>query len=130
MSEVRNRSDNPAPELAHQEIYFPNDLDWGTGVFRFRTKKNMIVPLRKPTPKAICAIALNPPRFQVSAAINPGTGEIPVLLGHADGSNPLSSALFLMPPKCEVSRPHDFEVAFSEWQITCMTMDGQQLMKK
>jgi hypothetical protein len=130
MSAIKNRRNNPITELAYQEIDIPNDRDLGTGAFRFQAKKDTMTPPERPGPKAISAAVINPPRFQISAAINPGTKEIPVLLGRADGTNPLSSVVFLMPAQFDIAQVHDFEVSFSNWQVTAMTMDGQNLSRK
>src|SRR4030042_1704784 len=112
MSEFSNRRNNPTPELAYQEIYLPNDANLATGAFRFQAKKNTMTPPKTPGPKAIVAAVINPPRFQLSAAINPGTREIPVLLGHADGSDPVSAIVFLLPADLDVTQPHDSRVTF------------------
>lgn len=80
MTEARNRSDNPAPGIEYQEIYLPDDSDFGTGKFTFRVKENSLEPPCKSEPKAISAVAFNPPRFQLSVSLSPGTKEVPVLL--------------------------------------------------
>ena len=130
MPEARNRIDNPAPELSFQEIYLPDDQDFGTGTFRFQAKENTLIPPAKPGPKGIAAIALNAPRFQISVTVNPGTKEIPVGLGRADGSNPSAVAVFLLPSDLDTGLPHEFEVTFQNWQVISLTMDGTTLQRK
>ncbi len=125
MSEVKNRQNNPSPELDFQEIYLPNDQDFGTGTFRFQAKKYKLTPT-----KVIAAIALNPPRFQIAATLNPGTKEIPVGLGRADGSDPISHTTFLLPSPIDTAKSHEFIVTFENWHVISMTMDGIPLLQK
>lgn len=130
MAEVKNRLENPAPNVAFQEIHLPNDEDFGTGSFRFQTKFNALEPPDKPEPKAIAVIALNAPNFQIAVTVNPGTKEIPVLLGRADGSNPLSSKIFLLPDEVNTERKHEFKAGFMNWKILSLTLNGESLASK
>ncbi len=130
MSEVRNRQNNPCPELDFQEIYLPDERDFGTGTLRLRAKKNTLTPPVRPGPKAISSIVFNPPRFQIAATINPGTKEIPINLGRADGSNPVSQVVFLLPARLDTAKSHEFLVTFEKWQVLSMTMDGTALEQK
>jgi hypothetical protein len=125
MSEVRNRQNNPSPEIDFQEIYLPNDQDFGTGAFRFQIKKRSLT-LRK----TIAAIALNPPRFQIAATLNVGTKEVPVNLGQADGSDPVSQVIFLLPSDIDLSKSLEFIVTFKNWRVISMTMDEIALIQK
>ena len=127
MVEVRNRMENPSPDIAFQEIHIPNDANFGTGTFRFLANKEVLVPPARPEPKAVVAIVLNPPRFQLSVSVNPGTREIPVLLGRADGTPPLASRVFVLPLGMDTGAAHEFGVVFRNWRVLSVEMDGQEL---
>jgi hypothetical protein len=129
MAEARNRMDNPSPDVLFQEIYLPDDQDFSTGTFRIRIKQNALITPAEPGPKAISSLALIAPRFQISVSVNPGTREIPVLLGRADGSDPIAVAFFFLPPELDTSLLHDFEVTFEDWQVISLTMDGAALRR-
>jgi hypothetical protein len=127
MAEVRNRIENPSPDLVFQEIHIPDDSNCGTGTFRFLAKKDVLVPPSRPEPKALVAMVLNPPRFQVSVSVNPGTREIPVLLGRADGSPPISARAFVLPSGLDTAAAHEFRAVFRNWRVLSLEMDGQEL---
>lgn len=130
MAEFRNRRDNPSPDVLSQEIYLPDDQDYGTGVFRFVTKQNALFPAANAEPRAIGAIAMNVPRFQISVTINPGTKEIAVLLGRADGTEPSAVQIFLLPSDMDAALAHEVEAGFQNWQVVCLRLDGSNLPRK
>ncbi len=66
---------------------------------------------------------LNPPVFQISLNLNPSTGEIPVLLGAANGSDPTSRKTYIFPENVSISDSHEFVVTFKNWEITGLFMD-------
>lgn len=125
-----NRIENPSPELLFQEINLPHEGNFATGSFRTKTKPNTLTPPTQPAPKAITAIAIKKPDFQISININPGTRQIPVLLGRADGTDPLTRAVFLLPHSLDTATPHDFTLYFQDWQVISFTMDGTALDMK
>ena len=67
------------------------------------------------------------PRFQISVNINPGTKEIPVLLGKADGTDPISRKVFLLPMNVDPTISHSFVATFENWQVTGLELDGTPL---
>jgi hypothetical protein len=122
MPEIRHRQDKPSPEIEYAEIHIPDDRHLGTGSFTTVTK-----PSALSTGKAVSSIMFNPPSFQISLNLNPSTGEIPVLLGAANGSDPISRKVFLFQEQVGRADSHEFKVTFEDWQITGLYMDGTLL---
>lgn len=118
MPEIKRRQTNPSPEIEYTEIYIPDDRYLGTGSFKTVTKCGVLS-----SEKAISSIMINPPIFQISINLNPATREIPVLLGCADGSDPISRKVYIFPENINVSDQHEFEITFENWKITGLHMD-------
>ena len=118
MVEIKHRQTNGSPEIEYAEIYIPDDSYLGTGSF-----KTVIKPDVFSSKRAILSIMYNPPVFQISVNLNPSTKEIPVLLGFADGSYPISRKIYFFPENVNVSVSHEFEVTFRNWEITRLSMD-------
>lgn len=100
----------------------PDDRYFGTGTFKTVTKPGALS-----TGKAIVSLMVRVPAFQISLNLNPLTKEIPVLLGFADGSDPLSRKIYFFPESIDFLEPHDFQVTFKDWEITGLSMDGGSL---
>ena len=127
MAEVRNRIEDPSPDIVFQEIQIPDDVDCGTGTFRFLAHKDALAPPSRPEPKALFAAVVNRPRFQLSVSVDPGTRQIPVRLGRADGSPPISSRTFVLPSTLDTAATHEFRAVFRDWRVVTLEMDGQEL---
>jgi len=125
MPEIKRRQINPCPEIDYAEIHIPDDKNLGTGSFVTVTKCDALS-----SHKAISSIMINQPVFQISVNLNPSTKEIPVLLGFADGSDPISKKTYFFPENVNVSDSHEFEVTFKDWQITELSMDSIPLELK
>ena len=125
MAKLKHRIPNSCPETEYGEIYIPNDQNLGEGIFTTVLKPNALS-----TNKAISSIVINKPVFQISVNINPGTKEVPVLLGRADGSNPISKKTFILPSDIDSSKPHTLVATFKNWQITSLKLDGVALIEK
>ncbi len=119
MPEIRHRQVNASPEIEYAEIYIPDDKILGTGSF-----KTVINPGGLAKGKVVSSIMINLPVFQISVNLNPSTGEIPVLLGLADNSAPISSRTFIFPDDVDFSDKHEFEVTFESWRVVKLCMDG------
>lgn len=130
MAEFRNRQDDVSPDVLFQEICLPEEQDCGTGVFRFVTAKNALLPPATAEPRAVSAISLNVPRFQISATVNPGTKVISVLLGRSDGSAPTAAEIFLLPPDMDAAETHEFEVGFQNWGVVSLRLDENDLPRR
>ena len=118
MAEIKHRQTNGSPEIEYAEIYIPDGSYLGTGSF-----KTVIKPDVFSSKKAVSSIMYNPPVFQISVNLNPSTKEIPVLLGFADSSDPISTKTYFFPENVNVSDSHEFEVTFRNWEITGLSMD-------
>lgn len=125
MPSIRHRRPEASPEIEYGEVYIPDDRNLGTGEFT-----TLLRPSALSKSRAIFSIMVNPPAFQISVNINPGTRETPVLLGKADGSDPVSRKVFILPPSVDSAVKHRFVARFEEWQITSLEMDGEQLREK
>jgi hypothetical protein len=124
MKEIRHRQQGGNPEIEYSEIYIPNDKDLGTGTFTTVLKINALL---KNNP--IISIMINIPIFQISVNINPQTREIPVLLGKADGTDPISKKIFLISPE-DMARNRIYVASFKNWEITDLSANGIELKEK
>ena len=122
MPEIKRRQVSASPEIEYAEIHIPDDRHLGTGRFTTVTK-----PSALSSGKAVSSIMFNPPLFQISLNLNPSTGEIPVLLGAANGSDPTSRKVFLFQEQVSLADSHEFKVTFEDWQITGLYIDGTSL---
>lgn len=125
MTEIKYRQPNSSPEIQYGEIHIPDDENLGTGTFATLLKPNVLS-----STKVISSIMINRPKFQISVNINPGSRKIPVLLGKADGTDPISSQTFLLPPNADSTKAYKFVVIFENWQIINLEMDGVALAEK
>lgn len=122
MPEIKHRQTTPSPEIEYAEIHIPDDRHLGTGRFTTVTKPGALS-----SGKAVSSIMFNPPLFQISLNLNPSTGEIPVLLGAANGSDPTSRKVFLFQEQVSLADSHEFKITFEDWQITGLYIDGTSL---
>ncbi len=118
MPEIKHRQDKASPEIEYAEIYIPDDKHLGTGSFR-----TVIKPGALSIGKAVSSIMIQVPAFQISVNLNPSTREIPVLLGPANGSEPISRKVFLFSEEVIFTNTHEFEVTFQDWKIMGLSMD-------
>lgn len=125
MSEVTTRIENPSPGVRVQKLHIPDDANFGTGTFIAVLNKDVLMPVVEPGQKVIETTAENPPRFRLFFGVNPGTGEICVLLGRADGTPPVSDNTFVLPSGTAASEEHQFKVVFRNWRLLSLQMDGQ-----
>lgn len=125
MPEIKHRQANASPEIDYAEIHIPDDNNLGTGSFKTVIKCGALS-----SGKAISSIMLNPPVFQISVNLNPSTNEIPVLLGFADSSDPISVKTYFFPENVNVSDTHEFKVTFRNWEITGLSIDSVLLELK
>ena len=125
MAEIRHRQHGGSPEIEYAEIHIPNDQVLGNGTFTTVLKPDVLSKS-----KVISSMMVNVPIFQISVNINPGTGEVPVLLGRADGADPLSKKLFLIPSDINPSKSNTLVAGFENWEITGLTLNGADLPQK
>ncbi len=119
MPEIKHRQVNASPEIEYGEIHIPDDKNLGAGNYKIVIKKGAFSGK-----KVISSIMINVPVFQISVNFNPATLEIPVLLGRADSSDPISSKTYMFPDYFSASDSHEFKVTFEKWQIIGMYFDG------
>ena len=124
MPEIRHQLLGSAPEIELGEIHIPDDKDLGTGTFTTVLKPDVLT-----STKHIVSAMVNPPSFQISMTLNPNR-DIPVLLGRVDGSEPISTKMYLLPAFVDITRSHTLVVEFSFWQITALKMNGVALPEK
>ena len=125
MPEIKHRQDKASPEIEFGEIYIPDDKRLATGSFKTVIKAGALS-----TGKAVSSIMIQVPAFQISVNLNPSTGEIPVLLGLANGSEPISKRVFLFPEQVDFSYAQEFEVAFEDWEERSLSMDRTPLLQE
>ncbi len=122
MNSIANRQPNPSPEIEYSEILIPDEGNLGTGSFTTRIKTKTLL-----AGESVSSLIVLVPHFQLSVNLNPATGKVPILLGRADGTSPLSRKVFLLPQNIDHSTPHDFIVKFQDWNIMSFTMDTDLL---
>lgn len=125
MTSIKHRQLNTSPEIEYTEIDIPDDKNLGTGSFTTLLKPNVLSSSR-----VIMSISLNVPVFQISVNINASTREIPVLLGRADGTDPISRKVFLLPVKVDPAVSHMLIANFKNWQVIGLDLDGTLLTEK
>lgn len=121
MAEIRHQQPKGAPGISFAEIHMPDDNDWGTGSFT-----TVFEPAALKKHKAIASIMINAPRFQISATAN-ANGEIPVLLGRADGSGPVDKQIFVLPENFDALPAHTLKIEFIKWRILAAYLDDTPL---
>jgi hypothetical protein len=125
MAEIRHRQHGGSPEIEYSEIYIPDDKVLGTGSFTTILKPNA---LSKKNP--IISLMVNVPIFQISVNINPQTKEIPVLLGKADGTDPISKKIYMILSDIDMVKSSTFVAHFENWEITGLSINGSELTQK
>lgn len=125
MGKVLHRQDKPGPGIKYSIIEIPDDQNLGMGKYTI-----VIEPATIAKNQPIIGIILNKPVFQLSVNINPQTKEIPVLLGKADGSDPISNVLFNLPNNIELKEEYVFVTQFENWQVVSLTMNDIPLIRK
>ena len=125
MGSIKIRRERTAPQIDYAEINIPDDKDLGTGSFTTVLNQGALSGRN-----SISSVMINVPVFQISVNINPGTEAIPVLLGRADNSNPISRKVFILPQKLRKPQKHSFVANFKGWQITSLTLDGSALTEE
>jgi hypothetical protein len=120
MPPIKHQQLGGSPEIELAEIHIPDDSNLGTGSFVTKFK------LGEPSPsKTVTSIMINAPIFQISVTVNPNR-QMAVLLGEAEGSEPRSREIFLL-PVLDLTKPHAIRIEFSRWQIVAALLDEVRL---
>lgn len=122
MPPIKHSQPNPSPEIEYGELNIPDDQNLGEG--RFIT---VLRPRALIANKPIMSIMINVPVFQISFNINPQTNLVPVLLGKADNSDPLSRKVYRIPQDIDKIKRITIVASFKNWKITSLTLDGNPL---
>jgi len=125
MGKINYRLDKPVQGIKFSEIDIPNDQKLGTGIYT-----TALEPSALAKKKPVVSMIVNVPRFQLSVNINPLTKEIPVLLGKADESNPISNVMFSLPENVSLEEQYVFITEFKNWQIESLSMNNVSLARK
>ena len=105
MAEFKHRQEQGSPEIEYGEIAFPDDTQFGTGSY-----VTILKPGALSVGKAVSSLMFKVPAFQISVNLNPLLGEINVLLGLADGSDPTSKKVFIFPGGVDTNTAREFKV--------------------
>ena len=122
MGEIKTRQENPGPGIEYSELHIPDEENLGTGSYRIVLEPNALAK-RQPT----VGLVINPPIFQMSVNVNPATKEIPVLLGKADDTPPISEKVFRLPENIELSDSYEFNALFANWEIAELLLNRVSL---
>ena len=124
MAEIKSRENNPARGIEYSEIYIPDEENLGTGTFTIVLEPEAIINIIP-----IVSSIINEPVFQLFVNINYSDDEVTALIGRADNSPPLSREVFILPKKFDVSMTLQFDTVFTDWKITELKMNGNNLEK-
>ena len=122
MPPIKHRQEKPAYLVEYGEIELPDGNDFGTGKFTAMLKPNALA-----VSNLISCQMVNVPKFQISLNINLMQKEVSVLLGRADGSDPMTREVFVMPEVLDLNPKHKVVVGFGNWQIESAELDGVAL---
>ena len=124
MPPIKLRQSNPSRLIEYGEIEIPDDDDLGAGCFITRLKPNALF-----VQNIINSQMMNVPVFQISVNINGTDKEVSVLLGKADGSDPVSRRVFELPREFDFRPERLFTARFKDWKVTALEVDGTELME-
>jgi hypothetical protein len=126
MAAIKHRIPWITPEIEYGEIDIPDSRDMGTGSFTTVLKPNTLAFLNKP----VISVMAKKPVFQISVELNPQTGLITVLLGKADGTEPVSNETFRFPFDMDSQPGHCVIARFKDWKIANVTLNDSSLEEK
>lgn len=126
MAAIKHRILNITPEIEYGEINIPDGRDMGTGPFTTVLKPNVLAFLSKP----VISVMVKKPVFRISVELNPQTGLITVLLGKAEGTEPVSSETFRFPFDMDSQPSHCVIARFKDWKIANVTLNDGSLEEK
>jgi len=122
MSEIKSREDNPVPGVKYSEINIPDDKKLGTGSF-----KTVIEPAALKKINPIISSIQNEPVFLMIVSINIAIEQVTAMIGKSHNTPPLDRKVFTIPKGIDLLQANDFSVSFSDWDITGMKMNGNNL---
>ena len=122
MGTFTNRETNPIPGVDYSEVCFPDEFYMGTGIFTTIIEAGS---LKKMSP--IISNVLNEPYFLMIVTINLGIDQVTVLLGKAHSEGAIDRKVYNIPKDIVVENSHDFTVAFKDWDIKAVVLNGEEL---
>ena len=122
MGAISSREKNPIPGVDYSEICFPDEFYLGTGIFTTIVEAGS---LKKMSP--IISNVLNEPYFLMIVTINLGIDQVTVLIGKAHDEGAINRKVFNIPKDIVVEDSHDFTVAFKDWEIKALLLNGKEL---
>lgn len=125
MPPFNHRRKHPSPEVKHQNVYFDDDSNLGTGTFTVQLTNKQIDRNTE-----IAATVLNPGRFQITLQLHATTRRLSATLGRGDNRPPTSlfesdTDLFL-----GAGDQRRIVVTFNNWQIIQVTIGGKKAIRK
>jgi hypothetical protein len=122
MSEIKSREDGPVPGVEYSEINIPDDKEMGTGSFT-----TMIEPKAMKKINPIISSIQNEPVFLMIVSINLAIEQATAMIGKSHNTPPLDRKVFNIPAGIDLLQANDFSVNFSDWDITGMKLNGNNL---
>jgi hypothetical protein len=122
MGAINSREKNPIPGVDYSEICFPDEFYMGTGIFTTVVEAGA---LKKMSP--IISNVLNEPYFLMIVTINLGIDQVTALIGKAHDEGAIDRKVFNIPKDIVVEDSHDFTVAFKDWDIKAVLLNGKEL---
>jgi hypothetical protein len=122
MAEVKSREIKPVPGIDYSEIHIPDEMNLGSGTFA-----TVLEPGAMSKINPIISSIVNEPVFLLMVSINLAIESVTAMIGAADKTPPRSRKVYKLPRELGTEDAHNFKVAFREWEIRGLTMDGKEL---
>lgn len=124
MAEFTHRQDRPGPRIRYGEVRFPDGENLGTGTYTVAVDTAALSG-----PQPVAAVLINRPVFQLALEINPQSREAVVTFGRADGAEPALQSVYRLPAAPPATDESVLVVAFDQWTVASLTLNGQPLEK-
>ena len=122
MADIINRDKNPIPGVEYSEIRIPDEHYLGTGEFTTMVEARALGKINP-----IISNVSNEPYFLMIVTINLGIDQVTALLGKTYDEGVISRKVFNIPKDITIEDANDFTVAFEEWEIKDIKLNGKSL---
>jgi hypothetical protein len=119
MSGIKNRDEKPIPGVDYSEIRIPDEHYLGTGEFTTMVETKALGKINP-----IISNVSNEPYFLMIVTINLGIDQVTALLGKTYDEGVISRKVFNIPKDINIENANDFTVAFEEWEVKSITLNG------
>ena len=122
MADLINRDEKPIPGVEYSEIRFPDEHYLGTGEFTTMVEAKALGKINP-----IISTVSNEPYFLMIVTINLGIDQVTALLGKTYDEGVISRKVFNIPKDIKIEDANDFTVAFEEWEVKGIKLNGKAI---